>query len=268
MASLDELAASSFTKLIVVGDGGSGKTGALASLVLDGYNLKIADFDAGTQVLASILRAKNPALLKNVEVEVFKNKLKAGADGKVRLQGAADALGRSMKKLTEWSGTCGPKDVIVLDSLTFMGKVAMDYILQLTSREEKPEIQDWGAAMALCEKAVALLMSDAVATNVVMNTHINWTEGEGGGVVRGYPNVLGNKLSPIIGTYFNTVLVLKTTGSGESRKREFATRGSALIEGKCSVVNAPATLPHETGLADFFRLARGIPLAPQTGVKK
>jgi len=263
MPTLEAAAATTFTKLAVLGDGGTGKTAGLASLVLDGYSLKIADFDSGLNILASVLRLKDPKALARVEFETFKNKYKAAADGRLRVSGSADAFGRGMKKLTEWTSSCGPKDVIVVDSLTFLGKAALEFILQLVGREEKPEQQDWGAAMGLCEKAVALLMSDATQTNVVLNTHVNWVENEGGGVVKGYPMILGSKLPTTIGTYFNTILVLKTTGVGESRKREYMTKGLGMVEGKSEVFNAPASLPHETGLADFFRLARGLaPLTP------
>lgn len=242
---------------MVIGDGGSGKTGGLVSLVLAGYKLWVLDFDDGMDVLANLLRKKAPQLLANVEYETLKVRYSLGADGKMRSKGAADAINRGMKKLEEWVPKLGEKDVLVLDSATFMGRAALAFILQLVGREGKPEIQDWGAAMDICEKAIAKLVEPDVKCNVVVNTHINWTESEGGGVVRGYPNVLGNKLSPIIGTYFNTVLVLKTTGMGDNRKREYMTKGSGLVEGKCSVPDAPTALPHETGLADFFKLAKG-----------
>jgi hypothetical protein len=259
MATLADLKSNIFTKIAILGDGGSGKTGGLASLVLDGYNLKIADFDGGVNILASILRVKDPTKLKNVEVETFKNKYKPNGVGKLIVDGSASAFSNGMKKLTEWTKAPGEKDIIVVDSLTFMGKAAMDFILQLVSREEKPEQQDWGAAMGLCEKAVALLMSDSAKCNVIMNTHVNWVENEGGSISKGYPMILGSKLPTTIGTYFNTILVLKTTGVGENRKREYSTKGLGLIEGKSEVFNAPTLLHHETGLADFFRLARGLP---------
>jgi hypothetical protein len=257
MASLADHKAAQITKLMVIGDSGTGKTGGLASLVFAGYKLWVMDFDDGMDVLANAIRAKDPKLLTNVEFETFKNSFTLGADGKMRVKGSADAINRAMKTLEGWVPKLGPQDVLVLDSATFMGRAAMAFILQLVGREGKPEIQDWGAAMDICEKAIAKLMEPSVKCNVVVNTHINWTESEGGGVVKGYPNVLGNKLSPIIGGYFNTVLAIKTQRSGTTVKREYVTQGYGLIEGKCSVPTAPLSFPHETGLADFFKLAKG-----------
>lgn len=259
MATLDEHISATLTKLLVVGDGGSGKTGGLVSLVEDGYKLKILDFDDGIDVLAHALRQKNPALLKNVEFVTLKNKMK-NVGGVPKIDGPATAFSEGMKALDKWLPVMGEKDVLVIDSATFMGKVAMQWILQLVAREDKAEIQDWGAAMNRCEAVFQLLTSPVVKTNVIINTHVNYTEtADGSGIVKGFPNVLGNKLSPIIGTYFNTVLVLRTIGTGDTRRREYLTKGNGLIEGKCAVVGVPTVLPHETGLADFFRFARGQP---------
>ena len=50
MPNLSKHQSSEFTKLLLMGDSKSGKTGALASLVLAGYKLRILDFDNGLEI--------------------------------------------------------------------------------------------------------------------------------------------------------------------------------------------------------------------------
>ena len=55
MASIRNHRASEVTKLLLVGDSGSGKTSSLASLANAGYNLRILDFDDGLAILPEYL---------------------------------------------------------------------------------------------------------------------------------------------------------------------------------------------------------------------
>ena len=53
MANIKTHKSAEYTKLMLVGDSGSGKTTALASLANAGYNLRILDFDDGLSILQS-----------------------------------------------------------------------------------------------------------------------------------------------------------------------------------------------------------------------
>ena len=77
---LNELKEKMPVKMLLIGDTGSGKTGALASLAKAGYKLHILDFDNGVPVIASYL---NEAELKTVEVEVLTDKMKVLPNGQV-----------------------------------------------------------------------------------------------------------------------------------------------------------------------------------------
>ena len=79
---------SSRTKLLLVGDSGSGKTGSLASLANAGYNLRIADFDNGLDVLVNYLE---PEALDRVHYFTFRDSLKT-----------ASAYNEFVKKLESW----------------------------------------------------------------------------------------------------------------------------------------------------------------------
>ena len=62
MPALSDHQSSQTTKMLFIGDSGSGKTGALASLAAAGYNLRILDVDNGVDILANLLRDPQVAL--------------------------------------------------------------------------------------------------------------------------------------------------------------------------------------------------------------
>jgi len=55
MANISKHKSADYTKLMLVGDSGAGKTSALASLANAGYNLRILDFDDGLSILPEFL---------------------------------------------------------------------------------------------------------------------------------------------------------------------------------------------------------------------
>ena len=56
MPPLATHAATKRTKLLIVGDPGSGKTALLGSLANAGYNVRILDFDAGVDILFAYVK--------------------------------------------------------------------------------------------------------------------------------------------------------------------------------------------------------------------
>ena len=54
------------TKMLLLGDSGAGKTGALASLAQAGYNLRILDLDSGVDVLRNLLGDNAAANVESV----------------------------------------------------------------------------------------------------------------------------------------------------------------------------------------------------------
>ena len=57
MASIKNHQSTDVTKLLLVGDSGSGKTASLAQLANAGYNLRILDYDDGLAILPEFLTA-------------------------------------------------------------------------------------------------------------------------------------------------------------------------------------------------------------------
>jgi hypothetical protein len=249
------------TKLLLVGDTGSGKTGSLASLAGAGYNIRILDLDNGADALANILKdPKSPYgadALDRVDYETITDSMK-NMNGRL-IPAKASVWQRAVGLLANWktpTADFGPlvswtdKDVLVIDSLTFLSNAALQFVLSMNARlGQQAQQQDWFQGQQLIEGLLQMLYDDNVKCNVVVTSHIQFI-GEDNGPQKGYPSSLGKALGPKIGRYFNSVLMAKTSGS----KRKILTNTAPMIELKNSApTKVQPEYPIETGLADYFR---------------
>lgn len=129
MASIRNHTSTDVTKLLLVGDSGSGKTATLATLANAGYNLRILDFDDGLAILPEFLL---DSAVDRVSFVTLKDPI-----------GKADAFRKSANLIGNWKDgdeDFGPvnkwtsKDVLVIDSLTLMGEAALRGHYRLTTR--------------------------------------------------------------------------------------------------------------------------------------
>lgn len=265
------------TKLLLIGDSGGGKTGALASLAQAGYNLRIIDLDNGLDILKNLL--KDPAgpygadAIKRVSFATITDPMK-NVGGKL-IPRSATVWQRTAKLLDNWKilekdsegkdqvvEDFGPitswtdKEVLVIDSLSFLSNAALNFVMSLEGRlGQRPQLQDWGAGQQHIESLVQMLYDEGVKCNVIVTSHITFIGEEGS--EKGYPNTLGRALPPKIGRYFNTTLQVLTTGVGANRKRKIVTKSSSKIELKnSSPLRVADEYPLESGLADYFRDVR------------
>lgn len=274
MASLANHSVSSVTKMMIVGDTGGGKTGALASLAAAGYNLRIIDLDNGVDVLANLLSDPaskyGPEALARVEYVTLTDKMK-NVNG--RLIPARATVWQNVAKLldtgkyedkedpsknvdwgpiTSWT----PREVLVVDTLTMLSNGAMNFILTLNARMgQKPFQSDFGDAQQLLDSLMQMLYDDGVNCNIVVNTHITYI-GEKDGPQRGYPSCVGRQLPQKIGRYFNSVVLARS----ELGKRKIMTSAQIMppIELKTSApMRVKPSYPIESGLADLFKDLQG-----------
>ena len=267
MAKLIDVKSTGVVKMILMGANGAGKTGALASLADAGYNLRIIDLDSGTKVLRTLLTdARSPyknreEAIGRIEVEPLSDPMK-NINGKL-VPKAATVWQRTAKLLDNWkteSADFGPvsswtdKDVLVIDSMTSLARGAMDFVLSMNARlGQQPHQSDWYAGQQLVESLLRMITDDGVHCNVILICHVLWL-GDDNGPQIGYPETLGKKLSPKVGTHFNTMLLARSTGSGAGQKRQIHTRSQIGIELKTAAPLAVKdAYPIETGLADFFK---------------
>lgn len=263
MAAMDAHEQSEFIKMLLISPNGGGKTGSLVSLVKRGYKLRVLDFDNGTEILKNLVRAQCPDKVKNVDIESHSDNYSMQG---TKLKPVLPLKGFSggMKVLTDWPGlgkpsTWGNDAVLVLDSLTLMGKMILNHVLSLNGRlGEQPQIQDWGQAMDLQENVMAMLYSADFRCHVIVTSHITFVQPEGEVQQFGFPSALGSKLPPKIGSYFNSTLFIGDEGVGAAKKKVIYTKSKGLIQCKTSAPGiVKDTYPIETGLADYFEALVG-----------
>jgi hypothetical protein len=278
--NLAEYPTATVTKLLFLGDSGTGKTGALASLAIAGYNLRILDYDVGLEVLKNLLANHKEALSRVSYItctdpmhSVSGRTIPKAAQGWVKGVTAMDNWIDGENKFGNIQ-TWGPKDILTIDSLNFMGKSALRFIQQINSRlATTPWQSDYGDAQRLLENMVAMLYSDSVKCNVIVNTHVReigksqqvldsqnrvvTVEEEGSR--KGFAETgTGRALSPTIGRYFNAVLLADIVGSGQSTRRVIRTIPFENIGLKNPAPGiAKPEYPQATGLAEYFAAVRG-----------
>ena len=263
MPSLSAHQSSKFTKLLLMGDSKSGKTGSLASLVPD-YKLRILDFDNGLDALAAVLRQQDPKLLGNVEFRTLRDNYVASPVGPI-ISGTATAFINGLKMLDNWKydtvdlgkpGEWGPDTILVIDSLTFMSDAAFNFREPLVpkSKDGKYDVRAvYKDAQDAIESVLALLTSESFRTNVIVISHVRYVDNPDG-TKKGYPTAVGSALSPQIPRYFNSVALAQT---GPGGKRQIQTAATAMIDlANPAAFKMLPTLPIETGLATFFRTLR------------
>lgn len=274
MPPLSQHQSATTTKLLLIGDSGSGKTGALASLASAGFNLRVLDLDNGLDVLHNLLSDPGSPYAKDsldrVKYVTLTEPMKMV--GKTLQPVRVDVWPRTMNLLYHWMEPATPttpaldlglltswtpQDVLVIDSLSTFSTAAMNFVLSMNGRVGKAPFQsDFGQAQNLVESALQMLFDSAIKCNVIVTAHIAFI-GEDNGPLRGYPASLGKALPPKVGRYFNTMLGVKSTGQGSAVRRKIHTNTQGVIDLKNTApLRVPPDFPIETGLAEYFKLVR------------
>jgi hypothetical protein len=248
-----------------MGPSGTGKTGALLSLLQAGYQISVLDMDNGLDWLVNKLRKDRPDLLKNLSFQTFKDKYKMTSAGPTYV-GVPKAYTNAIQALEKWDdGTIpsewGPNRVLVLDSLTFFGNAAYNWkdALNPTVKDKR---QIYGNAQDAVADILDAITSPDFKTNVIVLTHVRWKkvrDADGNeSSIGGGPSAIGEALMDRIGTYFNTVGLCESAGSGVNTRRQIRFASTSLIDLKNAAVAMPDTpVPLATGLADYFKAAKG-----------
>ena len=295
MPLLEQTKSNKLVKGMVIADSGTGKSGALAALAAAGYRLLIYDFDAGTQILMdeTILPKQ---FRENIYVNQYLDRVRPTASGPM-YESPPTAFSRALKDLYIHPDVgpvekLGDKDVIVIDSGTFFSEAAMRYFLNAAGRlNDRPQIQDYGITMDKIEEVFELLYEPTVVPcNVIVNFHFQYIEQNTGnsqmltalsGIAadknnkelskaasehlvgafqpgQRYPSTIGKKLAPKLGRYFNTVVSMKSlgTGAGESRKMLTRSEGDLALKVPCPG-KIPAMLDIKVAWPTIFKAIRG-----------
>lgn len=262
MPTLDNHQSNDFTKAIVLGDPGSGKTGGLTSLVKAGFSLGIIDFDNGLDPLVQYIRRECPDKIGNVNYVTLRDKYRMTADGPT-IVGQAKAFSDAMRLLDNWPdlgnpAEWGPKWILVIDSLTMMSKSCFDWREQLVSGKAGKYDQRavYYDSQKIIEKTLANIAAESFHTNVMVICHVQYIEDEDG-VRRGYPKSVGSALSSWIGAYFNSMILCQTTSTGKRVVKTTPTPSITLKNPR--PFEMMKEYPIETGFAEFFEVLRNQP---------
>jgi len=255
VAKLSEHQSGEVKKVLMLGDSGAGKTGSLLALIKAGWRISILDFDNGLDWLVAAVKRHCPDKLDNVDFVTLRDKKKGSVAGPIPA-GIPAAFTKANSLLSKWEDgtapeTWGPKRILVIDSLTFMSNSAFAW-KDMMNPGAKDRRQIYGAAQEAIEDTIDLLTSKEFNTNLLVLTHITWITRPDGSM-RGYPSAVGTALSKDLATYFNTVLLAESTGSGDNLKRTIRTVNSALIDLKNADLDMPEALPLDTGLLKIFK---------------
>ena len=271
MPSLANHQSNDFTKLLLIGEAMSGKTGSLVSLVKAGYKLRIQDYDNKLDVLKYYVQHECPDLIGNIEYVSLRDKRKTTPAGSV-IDGKPKAFIEGMKLLDNWKYTdadnsevdlgkpseWGPDCILVIDSLSRLCDAAFDFrepLVPVGKSGERDMRAVYGDAQDAVEMLLATLTSKTFATNVIVIAHISYQE-MGDGTTKGFPQGVGQKLSPKIPQYFPSA-VLFTNKAG---RRAIQTNSTPLIDlANPAPFKMEKSYPIETGLADFFAVLREPP---------
>jgi DNA polymerase III delta prime subunit len=255
---------SSITKLLLEGDSGTGKTTALACLVEAGFKLRIWDYDNGLAALIKELKRRCPNKIENVEFETLRDQYTASAGGPM-VKGTPKAFSDGLNLMDRWFDktrpeSWGPDYIVVIDSLTHLSGAAYNWSKLMhgalawregISQKGIDPRNIYQTAQKAVENMLALLTSASFATNLIVISHIKYTDREDG-TTKGYPLSVGSALGPVILTYFNDhVLSFEQTGKGDSQRRIIRTKSTFMLDLK-SATEAPSELEASNGLQKFF----------------
>lgn len=268
MPKIEEHHSSQTTKALIIGNSGSGKTGSLCSLAAAGYNIRMLDYDNGADIVKGLLLSDKSPYPKDakdhfeyIPLSEPKKKLPNGR----LIPAKAEIWNRTLDLLSEWKDgnanyghidTWTEKDILVFDSLSGLSMGAMRHQLAMNGRlGQRPWESDWGEAQELIRSLVEMVMDPSIKCNVLFLCHMKSIED--GGMSKNYPNTLGKALPKEIGRYFNTALLVESSGVGSNAKRKISTQPRGIIDLKNTAPFAVAAeYDASTGLADYFKAVR------------
>lgn len=291
MPAMTDHHASHIVKALIIGDSGSGKTGAIPAIINEGQvdRIGILDFDNGLDIMLQFLK---PELRSQVFFEILTDKMKANPEG-TPFPSNPQAFSKAMKLLDRFKGpdydlgpvsSWGPRDLLLIDSMTMMGRAAIHYQKKINNKLMERDWEFYGGAMEMQEGLLELLYSDSIKCNVIVTAHITLitpkkrieVQAKDGrtqvqtvdtGDATAFPSALGNKLPPRVGRFFNAVLRIRSRGHGASLKKIIETVSDEEIELKNPF---PLVVPREIpldgpkgGLATYFRLCREAAAGPE-----
>jgi len=260
MPKASEHNSGSLTKMLYIGDSGTGKTSSLASLVVAGYKVRVLDFDNLLAPLVALVKRHHPEALDRLEYMPFRDKMKSSPNGPV-VDGMPKAYVEAMKAIDKWEdgsipSQWGSDTVFVIDSLTMLSKAAYFWARGLQGAAGFAEGVSlkgvdgrnliYVAQQGLIN-TISYITAEQFNCNVIVIAHIKYLERDG--QTKGYPVAIGNAISPEIPAYFPSVALAQRDGD----KRVLRTRSTRMFDLKNPrSFDMAEQFDMDDGLAKFF----------------
>ena len=225
-------------RVLIYGEPAAGKTGALAQLANAGYRLLIHDCDQNARVIGTYLKPDAaPVYITTYTVaKMTATNLFAGKQGEAA-QAALKEMRRFCSMLQHWktddedlgpSSKLTPRDVIVVDSGTFLGELLF-MAAKADPEANKHAPTQYRIGGEYYSAILDYLCGDKVGASVLLLTHIMQTgekdaDGKFIGKPRDIPVALGDKMSKRMPTYFSDIWRLEVDRGGS---RQFKTAATA-----------------------------------------
>lgn len=255
-----------FLKLLLVGDSGTGKTGALLALIKAGYNIRMLDFDNGADTLVQLIKKYCPERLHQFDYITLRDKFKADAIHGIKIDGSAKAYKDGIKYLNKWDDDSTPSEwgedtVFVLDTLSSFGRASFLWaqaMQPLSAGGKKADGRQWyGTAQDSIKMVLDLLTSAEFKCHVIVSSHVQLLE-ISEGVFKGQVSAIGKALGSDIPKVFNYMVQAESLGQGDNVKRTILTKSTGLMDNKTAIPWAlEKKLPLESGLATIFEKVTG-----------
>ena len=273
----------------LIGDPGSGKTGACSILVSDPDldSLFLEKYGALPEIfwldlednLTPVRQFADPKAFDRIHYKTIMEKMKVNAISKQIIPVGSYVKDATLDALNSWKD--GDEDfgnlaewpanrILIVDTLTAFGEGVLRWIRTLNSRYIVTARvgKDFGPAQEVEHEFLDLLMDDRIKCHIIVISHIRYQEAVGEAPIaeidketgeatkeeRGYMMALGKKNPPTVGRHFNTIVMAKSTASGAGVKRVIRTDSTPMIQLKNPFSKElPKELPLETGLATIFK---------------
>lgn len=258
MPNLSEHEKSRFVKLLLIGNSGAGKTGALAPLVRDGYSLRIYDFDAGLDAL--VFHCKEAKLdLSKIEYMSFRDQVKMTPTG-TKLKGSPRAYPGALAALDQWEDGSNPAEwgedtVVVIDSLTNVGRAAFWWAKHTAPMVKDPR-QWYKTAQDLVEDLIANLTSEDFHAHVIVISHVDIGE-TSEGLRKHFVSSIGKALGPKLPRFFNTMLLSEVKAKKDGAVRTIHTVPTNMLDLKNPApTQISESYPMAEALSEIFKVLR------------
>lgn len=273
--------------MIVLGESGSGKTAALASLLDAGYKLRVLDLDNGVEALLSLLTTPGggyaPEAVDNLRWRTLTETMWV-MNGQI-VPKAAKVWSTAVGMLPKWTGderwdraqgkkvpctdalgdvgTWDENCILVLDTLSSLGTAARNFHLQMQgalakNRSSMEGMRDVGSAQQLLELFLQLVFDANIKCHVIINTHLVYTKEDGrspepgfDGMLFAHPAAIGKAFSVKgIAKYFNHMLMARMVGPA----RRIYTKGLPNVGLKSGApTKVKESYEQKTGLRQYFK---------------